>query len=130
MGIKNITPAIYCKFFYCVRSFRLGVLMKAPENFSCQIIALDSELLVRLQGDLDMYTTSILQEDIWDNLYPNIKTITIDCDMVQFVDSAFLQLLTIINMEVESVRIINASRTIRKIFEITGLDDIFIRDKY
>ncbi len=104
--------------------------MKAPENFSCQIIALDSELLVRLQGDLDMYTTSILQEDIWDNLYPNIKTITIDCDMVQFVDSAFLQLLTIINMEVESVRIINASRTIRKIFEITGLDDIFIRDKY
>ncbi|MHB8841561.1 MAG: STAS domain-containing protein [Candidatus Aquicultor sp.] len=104
--------------------------MKAPENFSCQIIALDSELLVSLQGDLDMYTTSILQEDIWDHLYSSIKIITIDCDRVRFVDSAFLQLLTIINMEVESVRIINASRTIRKIFEITGLDDIFIQDKY
>lgn len=100
--------------------------MKAPENFSCQIITLDSELLVSLQGDLDMYTISILQEDIRDHLDPRIKKITIDCDWVQYVDSAFLQFLTIINKEVESVRIINASRTIRKIFKITGLDEMFM----
>ncbi|MBE0448623.1 MAG: STAS domain-containing protein [Actinobacteria bacterium] len=102
--------------------------MRTSENFSCQIIKLDSELLVSLQGDLDMYAISNLQEIIWDHLTPEIKRVTIDCDWVQYVDSAFLQLVTRIANQLETVKLINASRTIRKIFEISGLSNFLTED--
>ncbi len=102
--------------------------MKTPGDFSCQILKLEHELLISLQGNLDMYTTSILQENLWGHLDPDINKITIDCDWVQYVDSSFLQFLTRVASQVETVRVINASRTIRKIFKVTGLDEAFIVD--
>ncbi|MCL6472176.1 MAG: STAS domain-containing protein [Firmicutes bacterium] len=102
--------------------------MKISENFNCQVIKLESELLISLQGNLDMYTTSILQETIWRYLEPSITKITIDCGWVQYVDSSFLQLLTRLSTLVDKVRIINASRTVRRIFTITSLDKTFIED--
>jgi len=100
--------------------------MKISENFNYNIAKLHGELLISLQGDLDMYTTSILQETIRDYLIPEIDKVTIDCDAVQYVDSSFLQFLTSISNQVVKVRVINASRTIRRILEITGLDKAFI----
>lgn len=102
--------------------------MRISENFNCQVVKLDSELLVSIQGNLDMYTTSILQETIWRYLEPGIAKVTIDCDWVQYVDSSFLQLLTRLSTLVDKVRIINASRTVRRIFTITSLDKTFIEE--
>jgi len=100
--------------------------MKISENFNYNIAKLRGELLISIQGDLDMYTTSILQETVGEYLVPEIVKVTIDCDAVQYVDSSFLQFLTSISGYVEKVRITNASRTIRRIFEIAGLDKVFI----
>jgi anti-anti-sigma factor len=76
-----------------------------------------------------MYTVSNLQELIWSHLTPEIKGAVIDCDWVQYVDSTFLQLITRMASQLETVKVINASRTIRKIFDITGLSS-FLADDY
>lgn len=102
--------------------------MGVPEDFKCQIIKLGSELLIYLKGDLDMHTTSILQETIHDYVISEICLITIDCDKVLYVDSAFLQFLTNLSRQVKTIRVINASRTIKKIFELTGLDQVYMTD--
>jgi len=75
-----------------------------------------------------MYTVSNLQEFVWRHLTPEIKEITIDCDCVQYVDSSFLQFITGIVNQIKSLKIINASRTIRKIFDITGLNHFLAED--
>ncbi|HEY3375317.1 MAG TPA: STAS domain-containing protein [Candidatus Aquicultor sp.] len=102
--------------------------MKTYEDFSCQVIRLGAELLVSIQGDLDAYTVPLLQDNLWKHMTPQVEILTIDCAWVQYVDSAFLQFLTRMSTQVKSIHIINASRTIRKIFLITGLDDMFIYD--
>lgn len=102
--------------------------MKVPEDFKCQIVKLGSELLIYLKGDLDMHTTTILQETIHEYSLSIICLITIDCDKVLYVDSAFLQFLTNLSRQVRTVRVVNASRTIKKIFELTGLDQVYLAD--
>lgn len=96
--------------------------MNTAENFSSQIIKLDSELLISLHGNLDTYSVCELQQQIWDRLTHDIAKVTFDCDWVQYVDSTFMQLLASIAIQVETVQVINASRTIRKSLEMTGLD--------
>ena len=102
--------------------------MQTSDNFSCQVIRLDSELLVSLHGDLDTYSISEVQKQIWDRLEPEITKVTFDCDWVQYVDSAFLQFLSRIAGQVETVQIINASRTVRKSLEMTGLNRLLKLD--
>lgn len=97
--------------------------MLISENFSCQIIRHGSEILISLQGDLDAYTVDQLQSVLENYLSSGDITIAIiDCDWVQYVDSAFLQFLTRLYSQIDSVKVINASKTIRKIFDITGLN--------
>ncbi|HCG98470.1 MAG TPA: hypothetical protein DE036_01265 [Actinobacteria bacterium] len=103
-------------------------LVQTSDNFSCQVIRLDSELLVSLHGDLDMYSISEVQKQIWGWLEPEITKVTFDCDWVQYVDSAFLQFLSRIAGQVETVQIINASRTVRKSLEMTGLNRLLKLD--
>lgn len=102
--------------------------MRTSENFNYQTVVRGKELLVTIQGDLDMYTVSLLQEVLSANLRPDISIVTLDCDKVKYVDSAFLQFVTRTSSLGFNVRIKNASRTIRKIFAITGLDKYFIYD--
>ena len=100
--------------------------MPMQESFDCQTIIRDDELLISLCGDLDAYSVPLLQQAIDLKLVPTVRVVTLDCDAVKYVDSAFIQLLMRLNSQVKEVRIVNASRTIRKIFVITGLDSIFL----
>lgn len=102
--------------------------MRTSENFSSQIIKLDSELLISLHGDLDIYSIGELQQQVWDMLAPDISKVTFDCDWVQYVDSSFLQFLARIASQVDTVQVVNASRTVRKSLQMTGLDHLLKLD--
>lgn len=96
------------------------------DNFSYEVKAEQGRLMVYPKGDLDISTVEQLDRTLDDWMVVTYESITFDCRQVDFVDSTFLRYLVNLKKRCEDIRICNPSRTVLKIFQICGLDKVFL----
>jgi len=85
-------------------------------------------LVVMLAGEADLFGSSELRQGLADKL-TGIDNIIFDLSGLEFADSYFLRLLIKLRKQlggVSSVKVNNARPNVRRIFEITGLDKLFM----
>ncbi len=89
----------------------------------------DQKWSVTLSGDLDIYATSAFKEELSKLLDKENKDIVIDCENLNYIDSTGLGALISVYQNVSEnghgIRLKNTKPNIKKIFEITRLDEIF-----
>ncbi len=86
-------------------------------------------LFVNLAGDADLFSSSLLKRRISSEM-EGVRMIIFDLADVEFADSYFIRLLIQLIKRlggVSSVTAINAKPNVKHIFEVTGLDKLFIR---
>lgn len=91
----------------------------------------DNNLLkLIVSGDLDIYTSNKFKEEVLSQYRENKTSIDLEAGKLNYVDSTGLGVLISILKEVKeddnNIYISNAKQNIRKIFDITELDKMFI----
>jgi len=76
--------------------------------------------VVRLSGDVDLQTVTILQGAL-DGRVHNSRNVILDCQHLTFIDSTGLKLLADLYKQGRRFVLIAPSPTVRKILGITGL---------
>ncbi|WP_077369294.1 STAS domain-containing protein [Anaerosalibacter sp. Marseille-P3206] len=86
--------------------------------------------VVKPVGEVDIYTSPKMKEVLTDSLKEKDVDILMDCDELEYVDSTGLGVLISILKRVREsgndIIIVNLKQNIRKLFDITGLDKVFI----
>lgn len=85
-------------------------------------------LYVTLSGEADLFGSSKLRQALVKNL-DSVSRIIFDLGGLNFADSYFLRLLIRLRKRlggVSSVKVRNAKPNIKRIFEVTGLDKVFM----
>jgi len=99
------------------------------DNLKFEIEKLNNTLVVKLNGEADLVGSSKLRQDLVRKL-DGVNKIVFDLEGLNFADSYFLRLLIKLRKRlggVSSVRVKNVKPNVRKIFEVTSLDKVFIR---
>ena len=85
---------------------------------------------VVLRGEIDIYTAAQFKENLYRLVDNSVKDIVIDCDGLDYIDSTglgiFVGALKKARLTDRNIRIENLRDNIRKLFNITGLDKLFI----
>ncbi|MCI5839288.1 MAG: STAS domain-containing protein [Peptoniphilaceae bacterium] len=101
--------------------------------FEKTLIEKDDTLEVIIKGDLDVYSIDSFKDFINDNIKNTKKNILFDFNDLNYIDSTgigqFINIYKIQNEKNKNVKIINAKRNIKKIFEITDLLKLFGMDE-
>lgn len=86
--------------------------------------------VVKPDGEVDIYTSPKMKEVLIDSLKEKDADILIDCNNLEYVDSTGLGVLISVLKRVResgnNIIITNLKPNIRKLFDITGLDKVFI----
>ncbi|HZD60051.1 MAG TPA: STAS domain-containing protein [Anaerolineae bacterium] len=88
----------------------------------------EDTLVVRLAGEADLLGSSALRQALVRKL-DGVSNIIFDLGGLEFADSYFLRLLIKLRKRlggVSSVKVQNVKPNVRRIFEITGLDKLFM----
>ena len=89
----------------------------------------DSTQALDLEGEVDVYTAPLLRQEIMDQVDSGVKTLLVDLNKVEYLDSTGLGILIggvkRLKEQGGSLRLIGPSARITRIFEITGLNKIF-----
>ena len=84
---------------------------------------------VVLTGEVDMHTAPILESELLGAIEAGAQGVTVDLTEATFIDSTFLGVLTAAHKRLDEVgggiSIVCANPNLTKIFEITGLDNMF-----
>jgi anti-sigma B factor antagonist len=102
----------------------------AEINVSYEFERQDDTLIVHLAGEADLSGSSKLRRALSRKLN-GINKIIFDLSKLEFADSYFLRLLIVLRKRlggVSSVKVRDAHPNIRRIFEITGLDKLFMQE--
>lgn len=87
------------------------------------------QILIRLKGDLDVYSEEDFRDFIENNISPENKDIVIDIEDLYYLDSTglgmFMKIYNDNKEKGKKVKIINPKDNIKKLFEITDLTEIF-----
>jgi len=85
---------------------------------------------VVLQGEIDIYTAAQFKENLYRLVENSARDIVIDCDGLDYIDSTglgiFVGALKKARLTNRNISIENLKDNIRKLFNITGLDKLFI----
>lgn len=88
------------------------------------------KILIELKGDLDIYSCDKFKEDTLKEISLNAADIYINADNLVYIDSTGLGALISIYKEVnehqKEIIIENLKPNVKKIFEITDLDKLFL----
>lgn len=97
-------------------------------NISCDFTRQDDTLIVKVSGEADLSGSSALRISLMRRL-GGVNNLIFDLGGLEFADSYFLRLLIKLRRRlggVSSVKVQNPNPNVRKIFEITGLDKLFM----
>ncbi len=86
----------------------------------------DNALVVTLDGRLDTTTAPELEE-VLQASYPDVDTLTLDLDKLEYLSSAGLRVLLSAQKHMSKkggMTVTHVNETIMEIFEITGFSDI------
>ncbi|MDO5047123.1 MAG: STAS domain-containing protein [Anaerococcus sp.] len=97
--------------------------------FKANVEEKDNQILVNLQGDLDVYSEDEFRDFIEENLTSKQKDVLIDLKDLDYLDSTglgmFMKIYNDKKKADKSVRIINPKDNILKLFKITDLTGLF-----
>ena len=86
--------------------------------------------IVRPIGEVDIYTSPELKTQLLDMIKERFEDITIDGEGLEYIDSTGLGVLISalkkIKEEEKHITIINIKPSIKKLFDLTGLNKVFI----
>lgn len=89
----------------------------------------DDYIKVSLSGEVDIYTSQKLKDNLYRVVESNKKDLIIDCKELNYIDSTglgiFVGALKKAKQYEKKITIINLKDNIKKLFIITGLDKIF-----
>lgn len=93
------------------------------------VLSADGTALLRLEGDLDAGSAPTLIAVGRTLVDGGSEHIVLDCDRLRFCDSAGIHALASLRRppEVRSVSLVRTSATLRRLLEITGLQELFDR---
>ncbi len=90
----------------------------------------NSQWIIKPAGEIDIYTSPKLKNDILVKIEDNPANILIDGDRLDYIDStglgALISIYKVVREKGFKIYIENIKPTIRKLFDITDLDQIFI----
>ena len=93
-------------------------------------IVTKDEIIVRIQGDLDINTCDEFRDDLLEEYKKNPKDIRIDATDLSFIDSTGLGALIKVYNEIidnnHKIYIDNIKKHVNKVFTITEMDKIFV----
>jgi anti-anti-sigma factor len=92
-------------------------------------------VLVEIEGEIDAYTTPELDRTLEDLLAQGHNRLVLDASQVGFVSSAGLRTLTFAQQEAQrqggEVRVFGLQAQVRRVFEMTGLDEyLFLSESH
>ena len=86
-------------------------------------------LTVKVDGDIDVNSVRQLRKSLEESIEKDKPSITLDCKKLNYIDSTGLGVLVSLLKQVQqyegSIRIIALKPYLNKIFEVTGLTNIF-----
>lgn len=90
----------------------------------------ENKWIFKPEGDLDIYTSSQFKEEIIKRLDEKEADIVVDGKKLEYIDStglgALISILRTMKESEKKIYIDNVKPNIRKIFDITNLDKMFI----
>lgn len=90
----------------------------------------DDAVMIFLSGEVDIYTSQKLKEQLYSIIDSNKKDMKIDCTELNYIDSTglgiFVGALKKIKQHDKKIYISSLKESIRKLFVITGLDKLFV----
>ena len=97
--------------------------------FKANIDKRDDKLILKLKGDLDVYSEDEFKDFIEDELKDEDLDLVIDIKDLDYLDSTglgmFMKIYKMNKEKGKRVKIINPKENILKLFKITDLTDIF-----
>jgi len=94
------------------------------------IIKQDDICKISIIGEMDINSYLVVKEKLEEILEKKIINIEIDCENLSYIDSTgigvLIGILKKIKKEDKQISIINAKSNIKRLFNITGLDKIFV----
>ena len=84
--------------------------------------------VIALAGDIDLDSARDLRAHFYDNITDPTSRVVVDLSGVDFMDSSGLGALVggwQITRDSGEFRVAGANRTVRRVLEITGMDDVF-----
>lgn len=114
----------------CAKAFdeyKEVVLMSGELKIADEVLS--DFVKVRLDGEVDIYTSQELKEKLYSIVDENQKDLTIDCEGLNYIDSTglgiFVATLKRAKQYDKKIVILNLKDNIKKLFVITGLDKVF-----
>lgn len=87
-------------------------------------VVVGDKLELVLEGRLDTVTSPELEEAM-NNEAGDWKGVIVDASKVEYISSSGLRVLLSIYRKYASLEVKGASNTVKEVFKITGLDDVF-----
>lgn len=104
-------------------------------TFGCSVERDGAGATVTASGEIDLASSPDLRRELQALLDDGVRRIVLDLEAVTFVDSSGLGVLVGVRKRIDSdgddgwLRIRGLNGPVRKVFEITGLDEVFdLRD--
>ncbi len=95
-----------------------------------EIIEKDDICKISIVGEMDINSYLIVKEKLDEILENKIVNIEINCENLSYIDSTgigvLIGILKKIKKEEKQISIVNAKNNIKRLFNITGLDKIFV----
>lgn len=89
----------------------------------------DNILVLKLEGEIDIYSSSDVKDSIINSIDSGVKNIIIDLENVSYIDSsgigAFISSLAAIKKIGGKMCFIQVSESVKKVFELTRLTNFF-----
>ena len=99
-------------------------------NIESQFDKSENKWIFKPVGDLDIYTSSQFKEEVLKKLNEEQTDIIINGESLEYVDStglgALISILRTMKEKENKIYIVDVKPNIRKIFDITNLDELFI----
>src|ERR1700722_3206274 len=101
----------------------------AGEELNVTVRKMDGTAIVAVAGEIDVYTSPLLQEQLVQVLREGTSSIVLDLSKVTFLDSTGLGVLITGLKRCRSADgdlvLVTAQPNVLKVLEITGLNDVF-----
>lgn len=84
----------------------------------------NGNLLVKVIGRLDTITSQKLEEALSNNI-DGVNVVTFDFEKLNYISSSGIRILLTTRKKIENMKVLNPTKEVMEVFEITGLSEIF-----
>ena len=81
--------------------------------------------VITLIGELDLDSAALLRDALIEAGGPGSGSVTLEMSAVTFIDSSGLRVLVGVHNEGQPLTILSPSRQVRRLLEITAMDELF-----